>query len=652
MNPVEIKILVVDDDPDVLEGTVRLLEKAGYAVKRASTGGETLQIIQEYPADLLLLDRDLPDINGIEVCRRIKQNPALKDTLVVFVSSLFTESNEQSEGLESGADGYITRPIANRELLARVESYVRIHFLTSSMRLLSEQLRKSQKLLNETERVAKVGGWELDLENKKLLWTEEVYRLHEVDSDFVPTLEKSIDFHINSSKPIIERVVQLAIENGEPFDVELEIISAKGNPRSVHAIGKTDLEHGKIFCTVQDITERKRLEAEKAILEEQNRQLQKAESLGLMSGSIAHHFNNQLQIVMGYLGMVIGELPPRDPRAVKLATAMQATMKAAEVSTSLLAYLGKKQVKPESLDLAELCRMSLNLIQAEKPENVLLESDLPSPGPCISADAKQIQRILTNLAINARESIGEGAGTIHIGVRTVFQADIPSSHRFPVDWRPSEQNYACLEVKDSGCGIKEEDIEKLFDPFFSTKFTGRGLGLSIVLGIAKAHAAVVTVENRINGGSVFRVFFPLSAQKAPPLDKQIAKAPEIAAGGTVLLVEDEAALREMTRLALVHFGFTVLQAKDGIEAVEIFKKHKDEISCVLTSLTMTRMGGWETIAALRAIRHDLPVVLASAYDEARAMAGRHTEMPDFFLNKPYDIDKLGDTIGKAIGRKF
>jgi signal transduction histidine kinase/CheY-like chemotaxis protein len=531
-----------------------------------------------------------------------------------------------------------------------VESYVRIHFLTSSMRLLSEQLRKSQKLLNETERVAKVGGWELDLENKKLLWTEEVYRLHEVDSDFVPTLEKSIDFHINSSKPIIERVVRLAIENGEPFDVELEIISAKGNLRSVHAIGKTDLEHGKIFCTVQDITERKRLEAEKAILEEQNRQLQKAESLGLLSGSIAHHFNNQLQIVMGYLGMVIGELPPRDPRAAKLATAMQATMKAAEVSTSLLAYLGKKQVKPESLDLAELCRMSLNLIQAEKPENVLLESDLPLPGPCISADAKQIQRILTNLAINARESIGEGAGTIHIGVRTVFQADIPSSHRFPVDWRPSEQNYACLEVKDSGCGIKEEDIEKLFDPFFSTKFTGRGLGLSIVLGIAKAHAAVVTVENRINGGSVFRVFFPISAQKAPPLDKQIAKAPEIAAGGTVLLVEDEAALREMTRLALVHFGFTVLQAKDGIEAVEIFKKHKDEISCVLTSLTMTRMGGWETIAALRAIRHDLPVVLASAYDEARAMAGKHAEMPDFFLNKPYDIDKLGDTIGKAIAR--
>jgi CheY-like chemotaxis protein len=191
----------------------------------------------------------------------------------------------------------------------------------------------------------------------------------------------------------------------------------------------------------------------------------------------------------------------------------------------------------------------------------------------------------------------------------------------------------------------------LFDPFFSTKFTGRGLGLSIVLGIAKTHTAVITVENRINGGSVFKVFFPLSNQSPLHQADQIAKAPEIAAGGTVLLVEDGAALREMARIALVRFGFTVLQAKDGIEAVEIFGQHKDEISCLFSDLTMPRMGGWETISALRAIRHDLPVVLASGYDEANVMAGEHSELPDFFLNKPYDLDKLGDMIGRAIAKR-
>jgi signal transduction histidine kinase/PAS domain-containing protein len=397
---------------------------------------------------------------------------------------------------------------------------------------------------------------------------------------------------------------------------------------------------------------RKRLEAEKAKLEEQNRKLQKAESLGRMSGSIAHIFNNQLQVVQGYLEMVIGDLPPGESHAVKLARALQAAQKASEVSGNLLAYLGQIRNKIESLDLSGICTVSLPVLLAGMPKNVALETDLPSPGPYIGADAKQIQKILTSLVVNAWEAIGEEPGTVRLSVKIVSTADIPTAYRFPLEWQAREQSYACLEVTDSGCGIQGKDMEKLFDPFFSTKFIGRGLGLSVVLGIVKAHAAGITVENRTGAGSVFRVFFPLSKQIPFRLPGQIAKAPEIVAGGTVLLVEDEAALREMTRLALVHFGFTVLQARDGVEAVEIFRQHKDQISCLFSDLTMPRMGGWETISALRAIRHELPVILASGYDEATVMAGEHPELPDFFLNKPYDINKLGDTIGKAIARKF
>ena len=402
---------------------------------------------------------------------------------------------------------------------------------------------------------------------------------------------------------------------------------------------------------LSDITGRKHMEAEKARLETQNRQLQKSESLGRMSGAIAHHFNNKLNVVMGYLEMVIGDLPPGDSHAVKLTRAMQAAKKASEVSGNLLAYLGQIQNKVESLDLSEICTVSLPVLLAGMPKYVALETDLPSPGPYISADAKQIQKILTSLVINACEAIGEETGTVRLSVKIVSTADIPAAHRFPLDWHPQEQAYACMEVTDSGCGIRKTDMEKLFDPFYSTKFTGRGLGLPVVLGIVKTHRALITVETRIDAGSVFKVFFPLSVQMEARQNKQIAKAPEIAAGGTVLLVEDDAALREMTRFALVNFGFPVLQAKDGIEAVEIFRQHKDEISCLFSDLTMPRMGGWETISTLRAIRHDLPVILASGYDEATVMAGEHPELPDFFLNKPYDINKLGDAIGRAMARR-
>ena len=405
---------------------------------------------------------------------------------------------------------------------------------------------------------------------------------------------------------------------------------------------------GKIIGVVgisNDITERKRLNEEKAKMEGQ---LQKIDSLTRMSGAVAHHFNNKLHVVLGYLEMVIGGMPPGDSSIINLKRAMESARNASNVSGNLLAYVGKARDKIELIDLAELCRMSLPVPQAGKPGKVDMETDLPVPGPLISADAKQIQQILTSLVINAWESIGAETGTIYMSVKTVSATDIPESCRHPIKWKAREQQYACLEVADSGCGILEKDMENLFDPFFSTKFVGRGLGLPMVIGIVQTHAGGITIESRIGGGSVFKVFFPLSAQKEDIHNKQVNKVPNIVAGGTVLLVEDEKSIREMTTIMLVRLGFTVLQAKDGVEAVEIFEKHKNEISCLLSDLAMPRMDGWETITAIRAIRHDLPVILASGYDEATVMAGEHPELPDVFLNKPYALNKLGDMIGRAM----
>ena len=288
-------------------------------------------------------------------------------------------------------------------------------------------------------------------------------------------------------------------------------------------------------------------EAEKAKLEAQNRQLQKAESLGRMAGAIAHHFNNQLTAVMGNLELAIGDLPRGAGPAGKLTAAMQAAREAAEVSSLMLTYLGQTHAKHEPLDLSEVCRRSLPLLQAAMPKDMVLETDLPSPGPAISANANQIQQVLTNLVTNAWEAVGDGRGAIHLTVKTVSPADIPASHRFPIDWQPQDNAYACLEVADTGCGIADKDIEKLFDPFFSSKFTGRGLGLSVVLGIVRAHGGAVTVESEPGQGSTFRVFLPVSAEEVLRQPDQAAQSPEIEGGGTVLLVEDEAMVRKVGR---------------------------------------------------------------------------------------------------------
>jgi len=411
-------------------------------------------------------------------------------------------------------------------------------------------------------------------------------------------------------------------------------------------------------AVVSDITDRRRMEEEKAKLEAQTRQLQKAESLGRMAGAIAHHFNNQLSVVIGNLDLALLELPQdAHPRAT-INRAMNASLRAAEVSGMMLTYLGQSFDKREPLDLSDACRKSLPMLQVVMPVDVVLETDLPSPGPAISTNANYMQQVLTNLITNAWEAIGDDRGAIRLSVKTVFTENIPAVHRFPLDWQPRDNAYACLEVTDTGGGIADKDIEKLFDPFFTSKFAGRGMGLAVVLGIVRAHSGIITVESKPDRGSTFRVFFPVSGEEALRQRDKVGKDGDIlisavsplerVGGGTVLLVEDMDMIRNITAAMLKLLGFSVLEAKDGVEAVEAFRQRQDEIRCVLCDLTMPRMNGWETLTALRKLAPDIPVILTSGYNEAQVMADDHPELPQVFLGKPFKIKGLSDAISQAL----
>ncbi|WP_028324764.1 PAS domain S-box protein [Desulfatirhabdium butyrativorans] len=261
--------------------------------------------------------------------------------------------------------------------------------------------------------------------------------------------------------------------------------------------------------SVADITERKQAEAEKLTLEIKNRQLQKAESLGRMAGAIAHHFNNQLYVVTGNLEMAIDDSRKGIASTDFLEAALQAAHRAADVCRMMLTYLGQKLEQHRPIDLSDTCRQRVSLLQAAIPQNILFETDFPSSGPIIRADSRQVQQVLLNLVSNARESISEDQGKIRLAIQIVSAEDIQASKRFPIDWQPTQPDYACLEVSDTGCGIAEKDIEKLFDPFFTTKFIGRGLGLPVVGGILKAHGGAITVTSEPGRGTTMRAYFPL-----------------------------------------------------------------------------------------------------------------------------------------------
>jgi len=565
------------------------------------------------------------------------------------VLAIILENRRQQQELLEG-QGLLEQRITERTAdLRRANEELRQEI--AHRQQIEKALQNNRQLLAETEKIGKVGGWEFDIDTGKQSWTEEIYNIHELDLTYDPTLATGINFYTPASRPIIEQAVQRAIEHGEPFALDLEIITARGNLRSVHAIGKVDQKRRRVYGFFQDITDRKQVEEEKSEIESQNRQLQKAESLGRMAGAIAHTFNNQLGAIIGNLEMAIDDLPEGALLVNRLTTAMKAANKAAEVSSQMMTYLGQSFDKPEPLDLSETCRRGLILLQAAIPRNVVLETELPSPGPVIIANSNHIQQILNNLITNACEAVGTGRKSMHLTVKTISPVDIPAANRFPLDWQPQDLAYACLEVTDRGCGIPKPDIEKIFDPFFTSKFTGRGLGLPVILGILKAHGGAIAVESIPGLGSTFWVFLPLSAEEVTKKPDKSTPVKDLTGGGTILLVEDEEMVRNMAAAMLTRLGFEVLAAKDGVEAVELFRRNQGKIRCVLSDLTMPRLDGWETLTALRQLVPDVPVILASGYDKAQVMAGDHSEWPQVFLYKPYRLKELADAISKALSKK-
>ena len=243
--------------------------------------------------------------------------------------------------------------------------------------------------------------------------------------------------------------------------------------------------------------------------EAQHQQMLKAKSLIRMAGAIAHKFNNHLQAMMGNLEMGIGDVSEIGPVPRTLYAAMESAEDAAQLSQLMLTYTGKLPGRYEPVDLSDYCRINLPLFQAILPESMLLANDLDIPGPMIKANTAQIHQMLTHLITNAREAMDGDKGRICLSVKTGRPSNFPGTHYFPLQWEPMDTDYAYLEISDTGCGIFREDMEEIFDPFYSTNFTGRGLGLPVALGIATSHNGGITVESQEGRGSVFRVFFPV-----------------------------------------------------------------------------------------------------------------------------------------------
>jgi len=369
---------------------------------------------------------------------------------------------------------------------------------------------------------------------------------------------------------------------------------------------------------------------------------------GRMAGGVCHHFNGLLSVMIDNLEGVLSDVPTGTESKERLSEALCAARAAGGVSGMLLSYLGQAKEKQGPQDLSEVIRRSLPVVRAAMPPGTNLESDLPSPGPTVNVSVEQIHQVLKNLVANAWEAAGPDRSLISIAVREVSREEIPTTNRFPKAWRPTKERYAVLAVRDRAGGIDPRYVEHVFDPFFSSKEYGRGLGLSVALGAGRAHDGVIAVTSRPGDGTTMELYLPVCDQPRPTsAEHRVSTTPRVG-DAAVLLVDDEAVLRAAGSRLLSRLGFQVLTASDGIEALEVWDEHGDRIVCVICDLTMPRMGGWDTLTALRERRRGLPVVLTTGFDETRALARDHPEQPQVFMSKPWSCAGLRAAIETAL----
>ncbi len=401
---------------------------------------------------------------------------------------------------------------------------------------------------------------------------------------------------------------------------------------------------------IADITDRKKAEQEHLEMERRVLHAQKLESLGVLAGGIAHDFNNLLMAILGNLDMALLKLPPGSPAAMNIEQSAQAARRASDLTRQMLAYSGRGRFVVELTDLNALVEENVRLFRVAIAKKTTLSLHLTRPLPLIEADKGQLQQVIMNLLTNASEAIGDKPGVISLSTweqgcdaRCLRQSRI-------ADVQPADK-FVCLEVSDTGAGMDEETVQRLFDPFFTTKSTGRGLGMSAILGIMRGHKGTVFVDTQEGQGTTIRVLFPVvdesiseEISSARIATEELLKEP---LSGTVLIVDDEEIVRAVCKDMLTAFGMQVMTASDGEEALEVFGDNADRIDYIIMDLTMPKMDGMTAFRELIRIRPDAKVILSSGYDQKDSLQQLSGKGLTGFIQKPYTLDNLYRVLSNA-----
>ncbi len=699
------RILLVDDNEDNLYYLSALCTAQGWSVETAHHGAEALHKARNRRPDLVISDLLMPVMDGYTLLRHWRNDETLAQTHFVVYTATYTDAEDERLALSLGADAFILKPAEPDAFLARIreiltspdpsrtsqvrerptdegsllavynEALIRkleaktlelektnqklqediaerrraealLQRHERELRELADQLERERRRLVAAQAVAKVGSWETDLDTFDVTWSEQTHRIFGTDpATFTPTHRQFLELVHEADRTPVDEAFSASLADGLPRSIEHRIRLADGQVKVVEErwqvvtgdAGKPRLAVG----TCQDITERKQLE-------QQYLRAQRLESIGTVAAGIAHDLNNVLAPILMSIGPLLNHEPDGERRDM-LAMIEASAQRGADMIKQVLSFARGMESRRIPVDLGRLIGDIGRILTETFPKNIGVEIRRDPTLWTLNADPTQIQQVLLNLCVNARDAMPNG-GSLVITARNRNLA--PGNLTGP----DTEQSgpHVCIEIEDTGCGIPEEIVEKIFDPFFTTKDIGKGtgLGLATSLAIVQSHGGTLRVDSRPPTGTRFRLCLPARTEPLELAPPEPARPPTPGTGETILVVDDEASIRLVTKRTLESFGFEVLVAVNGAEAVALYACHQARVALVITDMMMPVMDGPAAIRALRRMNPAVVIIGTSGLGGTWSGGSNgQPDQPDAFLDKPFTAETLLATVQAALAAR-
>ena len=633
------KILVVDNHPVMLKFMADLLKKERHHVVTAENGLAAIDILNTFTPDVVFIDLIMPHISGDKLCEVIRRMPKLEDAYIIILSAVAAEGEINASAF--GANACIAKGPFNKmrqHILLALEKSDQKPSAFLPGEIMGREDVFPRRITIELLSIKRHFEVILNSMAEGILETTPEGRIVYANPAAIPLINLPENKLLGSNfTDVLQEADRLRIKDhlgamGLQPQIMTKEVSLITNSKqiSLSLLPVAEEEHKSIIIVINDLSERKHMEAQ--IL-----QAQKMEAIGTLAGGIAHDFNNLLMVIQGNASLMLLDVDPSHPHYEMLSSIVKQVQSGSRLTNQLLGYArkGKYDVRPFQLNqLVEETSTTFGRTRKEITIHRELADDLFP----IEGDIGQIEQILMNLLVNAADAMPAGGD---IFLRTI---NIPHGDMKGKLYNPKPGDYILLTVADTGIGMDPKTVQHIFEPFFTTKELGRGtgLGLASVYGIVKGHGGYIDVESEKGQGTTFKIYLPASKEEvynAIELPDNISKGT-----GTILLVDDEEAVLEVGEKLLKVMGYHVLTAREGREAIDVYKKHRETVDLVLLDIIMPNMKGGEVFDCLKEINPDIKVLLLSGYSIDGEAAKILERGGKGFIQKPFDMERLSETI--------